>query len=83
MPPPCCIVMAPSSKAVKMPVLFVYEQKRKELDASLAHYQQRVKELETIIAGGQLIVDNLDNLHSQSFKNKMMGFVNALASNYH
>jgi len=72
-----------TDKAVKMPVLFVYEQKRKELDASLAHYQQRVKELETIIAGGQLIVDNLDNLHSQSFKNKMMGFVNALASNYH
>jgi len=72
-----------ADKAVKMPVLFVYEHKRKELDASLAHYQQRVHELETIIAGGQLIVDNLDNLHSKTFKDKMMSFVNALALNYH
>lgn len=72
-----------ADRAVKMPVLFVYEQKRRELNATLAHYQQRVHELETIIAGGQLIVDNLDNLHSKSFKDKMMSFVNALALNYH
>jgi hypothetical protein len=70
-------------RAVKMPVLFVYEQKRKDLDATLAHYRQRVHELETIIAGGQLIADNLDNLHSQSFKEKMTGLVNALALNVH
>lgn len=69
--------------AVRMPVLFVYEEKRKELDAILAHYQQRVHDLETMIAGGQLIVDNLDNLHSQSFKDKMMSLVNALVLNYH
>jgi hypothetical protein len=72
-----------SDRAVKMPVLFVYEQKRKELDASLAHYQQRVHELETIIAGGQLIADNLGNLHSKSFRDKMMSLVNALVLNYH
>jgi hypothetical protein len=72
-----------SDRAVKMPVLFVYEQKRKELDATLAHYQQRVHELETIIAGGQLIVDNLDNLNSKSFKDKMMSLVNAFSLNYH
>jgi len=72
-----------SDRAVKMPVLFAYEQKRKELDGTLAHYQQRVHELETIIAGGQLIVDHLDNLNSQSFKDKMMSLVNGLAANYH
>jgi len=69
--------------AVRMPVLFVYEQKRKELDATLAHYQQRVHDLETMIAGGQLIVDNIADLHSKSFKDKMMSLVNALVLNYH
>ncbi|HEY4111132.1 hypothetical protein [Puia sp.] len=68
-------------KAVRMPVLFVYEQKRSQLDATLLAYQQRVHELETVIAGGQLIVDNLDNLHSKSFKDKMMSLVNAISLN--
>jgi hypothetical protein len=70
-----------TDKAVRMPVLFVYERQRKELDATLAAYQQRVHDLETIIAGGQLIVDNLGDLHSKSFKDRMMSLVNALALN--
>lgn len=72
-----------TDRAVKMPVLFVYEEKRRQLDATLVHYQQRVHELETIIAGGQLIADNLDNLNSKSFKDKMTSLVNGLAANYH
>jgi hypothetical protein len=70
-----------ADKAVRMPVLFVYERQRKELDATLAAYQQRVDDLETVIAGGQLIVDNLADLHSKSFKDKMMSLVNSLALN--
>lgn len=70
-------------KAVKMPVVFAYDAKRKELDATLAAYQARVHDLETIISGGQLIVDNIDKLHEQSFKDKMMSIVNALSANVH
>lgn len=66
---------------VKMPVVFVYEQKKKELDATLAAYQQRVHDLETVITGGQLIVDNIDNLHSRPFKDKMVSLVSAISLN--
>ncbi|HXB09150.1 MAG TPA: hypothetical protein VNW04_18630 [Puia sp.] len=66
-------------KELKMPVLFVYEQKKKELEGEQTAYRQRAYELETVIAGGQLIVDNIDNLHSASFRDKMVSVVGAIS----
>jgi hypothetical protein len=68
-------------REMKMPVLFAYDAKRKELEATLTAYQQRVRDLDAIIAGGELLVDNIDKLHTKPFREKMMSIVNTLVLN--
>jgi hypothetical protein len=65
----------------KWSVLFTYELQKKELDEKLALYKDCDYDYDKVIAGGDLIYQNINNLQSEDFKKKLKTIIRNLIYN--
>ncbi|HTI07503.1 MAG TPA: hypothetical protein VL832_03070 [Puia sp.] len=63
-----------SADGEKWGIVYTYKQKYKELGRVMATYDKRYQSLEKIKQGHQALFENVNDLHSEGLKKKILGF---------